>query len=429
MARTYTPKDAYSLMNALVKQATGQQSVTATDTSSFVSAGELVMATGTENVLNALSILIGRTFMAVRPYGAKLQLINAINTGMYTNRMRKISFYAKDAQPAGFVNTDLYTNLADGYTNGQNTPASPNSTKSMWEQNQAVPLECHMGGQSVWSDSITIYEEALKVAFRGPDEFISFVNGIMTERENDIESQKEAFNRMTMLNAIAGRMDMTANGDIANGAINLTAGFNARFGTSYTSQQLRTTYLTDFLAYMVSTIKQYSNLMEHRTAAFHWSPAKTVNGVSYTLLRHTPKDRQKLVLYRPLLIESEAEVLPEIFHDGLLRIENYEGVDYWQGLTGTLTNNPAINVTPAIPEADSSDAAFGTQVAGSAVAEDYIVGFLFDEDALMVDYQFEGSYTTPLEARKLYRNLWFHYSKNAINDFTENGIVFYMSDN
>ena len=429
MARVYTPKDAYSLMNALVKQATGQQSVTATDTSSFVSAGELVMATGTENVLNALSILIGRTFMAVRPYDAKLQIINAINTGMYTNRMRKISFYSKDAQPAGFVNTDLYTNLKDGYTNGQNTPASPNSTKSMWEQNQGIPLEMHFGGQSVWDDSITIYENQLKVAFRSESEFVSFVNGIMTERENDIASQKEAFNRMTMLNAIAGRMDMAANGDIPNGAINLTAGFNARFGTSYTSAQLRSTYLTDFLAYMVSTIKQYSNLMEHRTAAFHWSPAKTIDGVNYTLLRHSPKSVQKLVLYRPLLIESEAEVLPEIFHDGLLRIENYEGVDYWQGLTGTLTNNPAINVTPAIPETDSSDAAFGTQVAGSPVAEDYIVGFLFDTDALMVDYQFEGSYTSPLEARKLYRNLWFHYSKNAINDFTENGIVFYMSDN
>ena len=416
-------------MNALVKQATGQQSVTATDTSSFVSAGELVMATGTENVLNALSILIGRTFMAVRPYDAKLQIINAINTGMYTNRMRKISFYSKDAQPAGFVNTDLYTNLKDGYTNGQNTPTSPNSTKSMWEQNQSVPMEMHFGGQSVWDDSITIYENQLKVAFRSESEFVSFVNGIMTERENDIASQKEAFNRMTMLNAIAGRMDMAANGDIPNGAINLTAAFNARFGTSYTSAQLRTTYLPDFLEFLVSTIKQYSNLMEHRTAAFHWSPAKTVDGVSYTLLRHSPKSVQKLVLYRPLLIEAESEVLPEIFHDGLLRIENYEGVDYWQGLTGTLTNNPAINVTPAIPETDSTDAAFGTQVAGSAVSEDYIVGFLFDTDALMVDYQFEGSYTSPLEARKLYRNLWFHYSKNAINDFTENGIVFYMADN
>lgn len=420
MARTYTPKDAYTLMNALVKQATGQQSVTATDTSSFVSAGETVLATGTENVLNALSILIGRTFMAVRPYSAKLTILNALNTGMYTNRMRKISFYSKDAQPAGFVNTDLFTNLKDGYTNGQNTPADPHSTKSMWEQNQGIPLEMFFGGSSVWDDSITVYENQLKAAFRSESEFVSFINGIMTERENDIESQKEAFNRMTLLNAIAGRIDMTNDGLIPNGAINLTAAFNAEFGTQYTSEQLRTVYLTDFLAFMTYTIKQYSDLMTYRNKAFHWSPTKQIDGVNYTLLRHTPKDRQKLLLYRPLIRKSEALVLPEIFHDDYLRQENYEGVDYWQGLTGDLTNNPAINVTPAVPTAA------GTQAAGDPVNIPFIVGFLFDTDAVMVDYQFEGSYSTPIEARKLYRNIWFHFSKNAINDFTENGIVFYM---
>lgn len=428
MARAYTPVDAHALMNLLVKQATGQQAVTVTDTSSFVSAGELVMGTGTENVLNALSIIIGRTFVAVRPYDAKLTVFNAINTAMYTNRMRKISFYAKDAQEAGFVNTNLFTNLKDGYTNGQNTQASPHSTKSMWEQNQGVPLEMHFGGQSVWQDSITVYEDQLKVAFRGEDEFMQFVGGIMTERENDIESQKEAFNRMTLLNAIAGRVDMTNDGYIPNGAINLTAAFNARFNTSYTSAQLRTTYLNDFLAFMVSTIKQYSNLMEHRTKAFHWSPAKTIDGVSYSLLRHTPKNKQKLLLYRPLIIEAESEVLPEIFHDGLLRMENYEGVDYWQGLTGTLTNNPAINVTPAVPDANSTSSTFGTQIQGSTIALDYVVGFLFDEDAIMTDFQLDRTDTSPLEARKHYRNIWFSYSKNAINDATENGIVFYMAD-
>lgn len=428
MARAYTPVDAHALMNLLVKQATGQQAVTVTDTSSFVSAGELVMGTGTENVLNALSIIIGRTFVAVRPYDAKLTVFNAINTAMYTNRMRKISFYAKDAQAAGFVNTNLFTNLKDGYTNGQNTQASPHSTKSMWEQNQGVPLEMHFGGQSVWQDSITVYEDQLKVAFRGEDEFMQFVGGIMTERENDIESQKEAFNRITLLNAIASRVDMTNDGYIPNGAINLTAAFNARFNTSYTSAQLRTTYLNDFLAFMVSTIKQYSNLMEHRTKAFHWSPAKTIDGVSYSLLRHTPKNKQKLLLYRPLIIEAESEVLPEIFHDGLLRMENYEGVDYWQGLTGTLTNNPAINVTPAVPDADSTHSTFGTQIQGSTVALDYVVGFLFDEDAIMTDFQLDRTDTSPLEARKHYRNIWFSYSKNAINDATENGIVFFMAD-
>lgn len=428
MARAYTPVDAHALMNLLVKQATGQQAVTVTDTSSFVSAGELVMGTGTENVLNALSIIIGRTFVAVRPYDAKLTVFNAINTAMYTNRMRKISFYAKDAQAAGFVNTNLFTNLKNGYTNGQNTQASPNSTKSMWEQNQGVPLQMSFGGSSVFQDSITVYEDALKVAFRGEDEFMQFVGGIMTERENDIESQKEAFNRMTMLNAIASRVDMTNDGYIPNGAINLTAAFNARFGTNYSSSDLRSVYLKDFLPFLVSTIKQYSNLMEHRTKAFHWSPAKTIDGVSYTLLRHTPKNKQKLLLYRPLIIEAESEVLPEIFHDGLLRIENYEGVDYWQGLTGTLTNNPAINVTPAVPDADSTSSTFGTQIQGSTVALDYVVGFLFDEDAIMTDFQLDRTDTSPLEARKHYRNVWFSFSKNAINDATENGIVFYMAD-
>lgn len=420
MARSYTPADAHTLMNLLVKQATGQQSVTVTDTSSFVSAGELVMGTGTENVLNALSIIIGRTFVAVRPYDAKLTLINSINTAMYTNRFRKISFYAKDAQPAGFVNTNLFTNLKDGYTNGQNTQANPNSTKSMWEQNQGVPLEMHFGGQSVWQDSITVYEYQLKSAFRGEDEFMRFVGGIMTERENDIESQKEAFNRMTLLNAIAGRIDMTNDGLIPNGAINLVTAFNDKFNTSYTAEQLRTTYLQDFLAFMVSTIKQYSNLMEYRTRAFHWSPTKQIDGVSYTLLRHTPKSRQKLMMYSPLFVDATAMVLPEIFNPQYLDIGNYEGVDYWQGLTGDLTNNPAINVTPAVPTAA------GTQTAGDPVNVPYIVGFLFDEDAVMTDFQLERTDTTTLEARKHFRNVWFSYSKNAINDFTENGIVFYM---
>ena len=46
MARTYTPLDGYALMSALVREATGQQAATVEDLSSFVSAGETVLATG-----------------------------------------------------------------------------------------------------------------------------------------------------------------------------------------------------------------------------------------------------------------------------------------------------------------------------------------------------------------------------------------------
>ena len=422
MARDLTPRDAHALMNSLVKQATGQQAITVVDSSTFVSAGEMLLATGTENVLNALGIVMGRTFMAVRPYNAPLRLINAISTGAYTNRMRKISFYSKDALPSGDYNTQLFTNLAMGFDNGENpsgTPPTPQSTKSQWEQNQPVPLEMNFAGSSVWEDSITVYEKQLKIAFRSESEFLQFVSGYMTEKGNDIESQKEAFNRMTLLNHMAGVYDLSAYGCEA---VDLTAAFNAKFSTTYTRTQLLTTYFEDFLKFFVAEFKGYSDKMKNRSKKYHWSPAKTINGVNYTLLRHTPKDKQKAILYAPLFRDAEAQVLPQIFNPEYLKLENFERVEFWQAEAG----GSAINVTPAIPDADSTSPTYGTQIAGTTVALDYVVGCLFDEDALMVDYQLEDSDSTVKEARKKYRNIWWSFAKNAINDFTENFVLFYL---
>lgn len=423
MARLLTPRDCHALMNLLVKEATGQDdTIQVVDSSTFVSAGERVLSTGTENVLNSLSLVLGRTFMAVRPYKAKLSIINALNTDLYTSRMRKISFYSRSAQASGDFNTQLYTNLAAGYNNGENgtdaVTGNPISTKSMWVQNPAVPLEVNFAGQSVWEDSTTVYEYQLKTAFRSEDEFAQFVSGIMTEKGNDIESQKEAFNRMTILNHIAAIY--ATEGTLASGrVINLTKAFNDRFGTSYTSEQLRSTYLKDFLAFFVATFKLTSRMMTYRSAKYHWSPAKTVGGVSYTLLRHTPYDRQRVMLYEPLFTEAEALVLPEIFRPNYLDIDTqYEGIDYWQNI-----NDPsAIDVIPAIPDAS------GAQTVGSEVELPYIVGMIYDADSLMIDYQLERSYSTPLEARKAYRNIWWSFSKNAISDLTENAVIFTMED-
>lgn len=426
MARAYTPRDAHTLMNALVEQATGAQTITVVDTSTFVSAGELVMSTGLENVYNALSILVGRTYAAVRPYDARLQLINAINSGVYTNRFRKISYYSKPAQPSGWFNTQLFTNLKDGFTAGQNPDAQGNaqSTKSQYEINSGVPLEVNFGGSSTWQESLTIFENQLKVAFRSESEFMAFWTGLVTQKDNDIEMEKEAFNRMTLLNHMAARVDFANQNLIPGGAVNLTAAFNARFGTAYTSAQLRTTYLTEFLAFFVSMIKTHSMQMRQNSLNYHWTPTLTRDGVTYNRLnRHTPARNQRLLLYTPLFVEAEAQVFPEVFHENYLELKNYEGVMFWQAEDATFTNNPKLDVTPAV-----TDPATGLQTAGNRIQLEYVVGMLYDEDALMVDYQLETTNTSPLEARKGYRTQWYTFAKNAISDLTENGIVFYMAD-
>ena len=415
MSRTLTPQDCHVLMNLLVKEATGQDAtIQAVDTSSFVAAGETVLATGTENTLNALGLVIGRTLMAVRPYKAKLRIIDALNTGAYTSRLRKISFYSREAQASGDWNTQLYTNLSDGFDNGENpagTPPVAQSTKSMWVQNQPQPLEVNFGGQSVWQDSTTVYEDQLKKAFRNEAEFSDFVAGIMTEKANDIESQKEAFNRMGIINHIAAVYDMSS--DMPGSVIDLTAAYNAEFLTSYTRQDLLTTHLDSFLKFFVRVFKLTSDYMTERSAKYHWSPTRA----GYTLLRHTPKDRQRALLFSPLFTRAEAYVMPEIFNPEYLSLDNYEGVTYWQNI-----NDPAaISCTPAI-----IDTTTGEIDQGSAVTLDYVVGMIFDQDALMTDYQLEDALSTPVEARKRYRNIWWTFSRNYLADFTENCVIFYM---
>lgn len=419
MARVFTPLDCYALINAISAEITGQEAtLQAVDTSTFISVGESVLAAGTENTLNAISLVLGRTFMAVRPYEAKLKIINALNSGLYANRIRKISYYSRWALPSGAFNTDLYTNQAMEYDNGSNGGAS---VASMWEQHQAVPLEVNFGGRSVWDYCITVYEWQLQAAFRSEENFADFMAGIMTEHGNDIETQKEAFNRATLLNYMAGIYDL--NSDNGGAAIDLAAAFNSTMNTQYSRQDLLTTYYKEFLEFVIATIKKLSNLLENRSMKWHLSPTKTINGVTYNLLRHTPKSRQRLIMYRPFWIDAEARVLPEIFNDQYLKPEAYEGVDYWQNEA----DPTAINVTPAIPDMTTTPP-MATQTAGSAVELDYVLGVLYDEDAVMVDYQLDSAYSTPVEARKGYRSSWLHIAKCSINDFTENGLLLYIGE-
>ena len=333
----------------------------------------------------------------------------------------KDSFYSRWAQPSGAFNTDLYTNLATGFTAGENiggSPAAAQSTKSQWEQNLPVALEFSFAGRNTWQDCSTIPEIQLQQAFRSEADFSDFVTGYMMERANDLESQKEAYNRMTLLNYIAGIYDLSS---VMNGSVvDLTSEFNTEFGTSYTRDELLSTYLKEFMEFFTAKVKIDSDRMTNRSVNYHWSPAKQVGGVDYYLLRHTPKDRQKLVLYAPMFAKAQSYVFPEIFNPQYLDIGNYEGVMYWQN-----ENDPtAIDVTPASPNTASP----AEQTAGTRVQLDHVVGILFDTDACMIDYQLETALSTGVEARKHYRNVWYTYAKNSICDFTEKGILYYMSD-
>ena len=402
----FKTKDAHAVMNTLVHEITGQNDISVVDTSSFISAGESVLSAGYDSVYESLAVLIGKTIIASRKYENKFRLI-AEDSNAYDYRVRKISYYARDNIAAGFENTDLYTNLAAGLDDDD-------GVGSQYEQFPALCTERYFYSDFAWSKATTRYIEQIKKAFTNEADFIDFVNGMMIEFQNDIESTIEAKNRAAVLDRIAGVYLQARTGAIGpECCINLTKSFNDKFGTNYTTNELLTDHAIEFLQHWIAVFKITSDKMTNRTTLYHDTMEKVISSDHYHVLRHTPKDLQKFIYYSPLFTELNLN-LATVFHDEMLKLENGEGIQYWQ----SIKNPSAIAVKPSLPDGETSQ----------NVSIPLVIGMLFDRDALMVSNRFEAAYSTPVNARKLYETLYMHYRYSIANDYSENSVIFICED-
>lgn len=414
-----TPVDAYALINDLAEQATGQKAVDGVDTRNFVSVGDTILATGVDNVINSISTLVTRVVNKARAYSGTFASIMTDEAG-YGNRLLVRKTYSKEAIAAGNVNTDQNNNIADGAN------AETSGVGSQWNMSFAPALELSYGGSDVWSYQMpTVTEDALKDAFRNEREFVEFMNIRLTEAYNEIESEKEAFARITVLNRIAGIAKMVADNNLgAECVVDLIDYANKKTGNTYTRAQWLKEHQDEFLKLVAVKLDTDSSRLENRTVKYHWSPEKTVNGVSYVLKEHTPKSAQKMLYYAPLIREMETRVLPTIFHDELLKgvvaknTSKAEGVEYWQAFdAGDEFAGAAISVKPEIPVGTSD-----------WVQLPFVFGMLYDEQGIMVNMQLENVRSTPVHARKGIINTFANFKKLPINDFTDNAIIYVLGE-
>ena len=396
MANTLTPRDVYSLMNSIVSQATGQTSLTVTDTTSFVSVGETLLRTAAENTINAISTVLADTIFSVRPYRGKLESLR-VSQRRWGAQVRKIVNLYSEAEASQDWNTDLdgSPKLADG------------NSIDMYKIKSPKAIQLNFYGTAVLQKHITIYRDQLALAFTSEAEFVRFIDAVMTEFNNEVELLNENKSRLTLLNFMAGIHDMNLT------EVDLVAEYNTDHNTTYTREQLLTTYIEDFMKYVAAKIKVYSELLTDMRADFH----ANLTGYS-AILRHTPKERQKMIMYNPIFIEAESEVYSGLFNPQYLDIGTFEGVNYWQDpLSPT-----AINCKPNILDVSNGK----SKDAAAAVSIDYVLGILFDEEAVGIMPQFDYASTTPFNSAGGYYNNFLHWRFNSYNDYTENAVLFVL---
>ena len=404
MANTLTPTDVYGIVNAMNQEMFGANAtIQALDTSSFVTVGEHMLRTGYTNTLDALSNVIGRTIFGVRRYNGKFKLI--IKTAAEWGGIeRKISYYAKPMQASGNYNTNVNaTQLDDG------------SSIDPWVISKKYPLEINFCGVKTIEYQITVFASQLRLAFTSEQAFADFVAAMMVDVANDIESKVEAENRLQVINAIGATYDVGA----PRSAVNLVTEYNAKYGTTLSATDLMTTNLADLMAFFVSRLEGDMKLMEERNELFHIYPARNDDsGNALQLLRHTPPQDRRLILYEPLFRDEQKNIFPSLFNTSYLAIENYTGVEYWQNV-----NDPmAVDIVP-----NELDVSTGESQNGNRVQISYVLGLLFDKDAIATSIKFESANSTILNPRGLYTNQFWHWACQYKLDQTENMILYYLA--
>ena len=404
MANTFTPTDVYGIVNSMSNEMFGANStITAMNTTTFVSVGAKMIAAGVTNTYNALSNVLFRTIYGVRRYNGKFKIMMK-TPAEWGGIERKISFYAKGESASTNYNTDIApAQLVDG------------ASIDPWKISKKYPLEQNFIGAKTLQYEDTSFVAAIKFAFTSEAAFSDFVSAKLVDIANDFVTKEDAENRLMVLNAIGATYNVGA----PRQKVNLRAEFNAKYGTSYTVAQLMTTYLAEFVAFAVAKMKGDMELMSERNELFHIYPAKNDDsGNALVLPRHTAPEDRRLILYMPLIRDVETSVFPSLFNDSYVKLTNFIGVEYWSN-----PNVPmSVSVTP-----NQLDVATGASTDGTAVTLDNVVGLLFDRDALVTSIKHQSTLSTGVNPRGEYVNTVHHWTHCYKFDQTENMVLYYMA--
>ena len=126
-------EQAYTLITALHEQATGETALTPTDLSSFISVAQKTLQAGTEKVMNALSTVLTRTIISVRPYDRKFAGLE-VTSDRWGGLVRKISY--ADQDPEADPTYDLSATTYDPFKISKPTVLQTNYVGSdVWMKN------------------------------------------------------------------------------------------------------------------------------------------------------------------------------------------------------------------------------------------------------------------------------------------------------
>lgn len=378
----------YSLLNSVNQQSEGKIDITVVDTASFVAMGDAVLSssTNTEPFLNSLCQLIYRDVVEGRAYKSPLRSLMK-GTAEWGAIVRKVAVDMPELEEEKAVP------LTDGQSVDQYTVKLPKVHQ--WLFVSRTPYSAFVTIQRVW----------LKEAFKSEAAMESFIATVFLKIQNRLELSIENLTKMAIANYIGIAK--------ANQTFNLVSMYNAEKGltdTGAVQTGITAMHNADFMRWAVGIIKEVMSNLSSMSVLYNYEGQE----------RFTPYAEQHLMMLSRFKTQLETTALYGAFNEEYVNIVQKEIVPHWQG-KGTTPMNFAkqskIDVKARVP---------GSELSSEKQIEN-VVAVLFDNEAVGAYRQIEEVATTPLNARGLYTNTFFHEQQLWFNAVDENFVVFTLN--
>ena len=388
-------EQAAAILNSLVQQATGNTALTVTSLADYISVGQQLLRTGYDPLNIGISQLVSKTIFAYRPFSGALSSLDRDSNewGAITRKVNAIQ------QP---VENDGTYSLTDG----QHSPDMFDVRKpKLWQSN--------FYGYDIWTDHVSVTRQQLKNAVQNPAEMGRLLDLILGTKSNEMEMSRVAFRRATIANMIGALYALNNPVQVRH----LLTEYNTATGltTPLTVQTVKQPEnYGPFFRWAYAQIAKTSDMLRNPNSIYHLNPS------AGTILRHTPKEDQRLYIYSGALHDVDAQVLATTFNPD--RVDKQlpavtESVDFFQA-AGT---PDAVNVIPAYIDATG-------QMPASPTAQNVenIFALLCDRDAIGVNFYQQSVEVSPYEAAGQYYNYWYHDAHRYYCDVTENAVLFLL---
>ena len=383
-----------AILNAIHAQLTGTASISAVDTTTWTQQAQTVLKCGYEPIMNALSAVMDRTIWSVRPYYAKLKGLRR-DAHKWGAHIRKVVVCDKP------LVDDASVNLVEG------------QSIDMFKVRKPEPLQTNFYGQVKYADYVTIFVDQIDIALSGPEDWQAFLGMVFQNLADKKEQRHDETSLLTMCNMFGAKVLC----DSSN-VINLLSEYYKETGTYLVTDKDDTRFyrakanIDDFSKWCIGYINTISKKMRNRSAKFH------KNIASKNIMRHTPFDKQHMYLLTPEIEGVKTRVLSSAFNPDMLKVGDFEEVDFWQSFDDPMT----VKVKPNYIDNDGK-----VVNASEAITINNLFGVLFDDDAMGIRIVNEFSGVSPMNVIGKYQNYAFSWTEEYYNDCTENCILFLIS--